>query len=419
MDGAAGRARVRGPAARDRDRNSTPTTVGTMFYVTQGGMWFEGYWWWVCASGSQPVTPQKFALWSWVSSAGVTGTGTVVPGSVVTSGSLSAGWNYIPLATPIPIAINGTYTAATGTSGPYPDTVNQFGSAETYSAGITNGPLSCFSDTGGSNPAPDTNSSQPLSTAGGDPALYQPAIGTGNHDNFWIDVQVTAQAPANYTGSYRLWPNMTDADFGTTADASVNYVIGTEIIVSQPSVVNAIWYYIPSGQGSSNNQWATSADIWNVRTGVRVATQPHPTWLKPVTGGVDGNSNSGRWVYTQLPSTVTLQPGDYYVTIYNSNGSPNGWGSKTLGYWQNSTAGRGVPAAATRRRPPRRTASPTGRCTPRRPRPRPTSPTMSTRRRPSRASQCSRSARRTSSLTPTWEGPPVAAPARTCSRTTG
>ena len=145
------------------------------------------------------------------------GAGTVVPGSVVTSGTLSAGWNYIPLATPIPIAINGTYTAATGTSGPYPDTVNQFGSAETYSAGITNGPLSCFSDTGGSNPSPDTASAQPLSTAGGDPALYQPVLGTGNHDNFWIDVQVTAQAPANYTGSYRLWPNMTDADFGTTS----------------------------------------------------------------------------------------------------------------------------------------------------------------------------------------------------------
>jgi hypothetical protein len=344
MDGVNGRPGNGPGTATSNAGNWVP---GIQFYVTQGGMWFEGYWWWVCAAGSPPTTPQKFALWSSQSNGNA---GTVIPGSVVTSGTLSAGWNYVPLPTPIPIAIGGTYTAATGVNGNYPDTAGQFGSGQAYSAGITSGPLSAFGDAGGSNPPPH-GSQGAFNTSNSDPAIAQPDGGAGTHDNFWLDVQVTNVAPAGYQGSYRLWPNMADADYVTAADAAVNYVIGTEIIVSQKSVVNAIWYYVPSGQGSSNNQWATSADIWNVRTGVRVATQKNPVWLKPFTGGVDGNSNSGRWVYTQLPSTVTLQPGDYYVTVYNGNGSPNGWGAKSLGYWQASTQGRGTPDGSYQKSP--------------------------------------------------------------------
>ena len=36
--------------------------AGVAFEVTSGGTWFEGYWWWVCESGSD-TRPQTFALW--------------------------------------------------------------------------------------------------------------------------------------------------------------------------------------------------------------------------------------------------------------------------------------------------------------------------------------------------------------------
>ncbi len=344
MDGVNGRP---GSGPGTATSNTGDWVPGVQFYVTQGGMWFEGYWWWVCAAGSQPTTPQKFALWSSLSSGSA---GTLVPGSVVTSGTLNTGWNWVPLPAPVQLAIGGTYTAATGVNGSYPSTAAQFASTDPYSGGIVNGPLTAFSDGSGSNPPPNGNQGAYNST-GTDPSVAQPIFGPGTGPNYWLDVQVTNVAPVNYQGSYRLWPNMADADYATSSDSSVNYVIGTEIILSQPAVVNAIWYYVPPGQGSSGNQWATSADLWNVRTGVRVATQPNPVWLKPVTGGVDGNSNNGRWVYTQLPGTVTLQPGDYYVTVYNGNASPNGWGSKTLGYWQASTQGRGTPDGSYKKSP--------------------------------------------------------------------
>ena len=76
---------------------SGPFLAGTLFCVTSN-CWFEGYWWWVCPTG-QSTSPQKFALWQVYGG----GEGNVVPGSVVTSGPLTAGqWNYIPL--PIPAA---------------------------------------------------------------------------------------------------------------------------------------------------------------------------------------------------------------------------------------------------------------------------------------------------------------------------
>lgn len=37
--------------------------AGVQFEVTAGGMWFDGYWWWVCPA-NQPVSAQKFALWN-------------------------------------------------------------------------------------------------------------------------------------------------------------------------------------------------------------------------------------------------------------------------------------------------------------------------------------------------------------------
>ena len=73
----------------------------------------------------------------------------MLPGSVVTSGTLTAGqWNYIPLPTPLQLSIgnvsgNGAavYQAATGFTGSFPDTNNQFATGDPFASGITNGPL--------------------------------------------------------------------------------------------------------------------------------------------------------------------------------------------------------------------------------------------------------------------------------------
>lgn len=330
--------------------NSGNFIPGLSFYVTQGGMWFQGYWWYVAASGGQSTSAQKFALWT--DAPNVTSGSLVVPGSVVTSGTLATGWNWVPLPQAIQLSLYGIYVAATtANSGPFPETSGQFASGNPYQGGITNGPLTCFSDTNGTNSAPSGYISNGCSTtAGSDPSVSMPADDAANAgDLFWLDVQVTNQAPAGYNGSYRLWPNTADADFETSADAAANYVLATEFTLAQACVVNAIWYFVPNGMGASGNQWATSADIWRVRDQVRVATQPNPVWVKPFTGGIDGQSNSGRWVYTQLPGTVTLPAGDYKVSVYNSNGSPNGWSAKRLGYWQ---ANNQSPAGVYQTQPP-------------------------------------------------------------------
>lgn len=312
--------------------NGADITNGLSFYVTEGGKWFEGYWYYCCASG-QSTSPAKFALWSTINS---NSTGRVVPGSVVTSGTLTAGqWNYIPLPAPVQLGIWGVYVAAVGVpnGAGFPDTAGQFGSGQPYAAGIANGPLVAFSDLGAGNPSPGTFGQSATTAAGSDPAVNLPG-GSAGHDNLWLDVQVTNTPPAGYGGSYRLWPNMADADFATAADASVNYVIGTEIIISQPVYVNAIWYYMPPGTA----QFATSADIWRVRDGVRVATQQAPVWCK--TGGGKASFTSGagagsaQWVYCTLPGPVYLAPGDYYVTVYDGNATPDGWGAKRLYYWE-------------------------------------------------------------------------------------
>jgi hypothetical protein len=317
MDGVNGR-----PGSGPGTATGTGSNInGTCFYVTQGGMWLEGYWWWVCPSGGQSAGPQKFCLYSVIP-----GGGAVVPGSVVTSGTLSTGWNWIPLPQPVQLAIWGQYEAVTGISGPYPATINQFNSGGPYAAGITSGPLTAFSDNNGSNPAPYTFGNG-VTTAGTDPAQTQPGSDSNNGYNFWVDVQVTNTAPAGYTGSYRLWPNMRDADYQTGNDSPVNYVIGTEILLSQACVVSAIWYFLPGGTA----QFATSADIWRVRDGVRVATQPTPVWT--TWGGGRAALGTGQWIRCELPG-VTIPAGDYYVTVYNSNATPDAWSVKRLAYWQ-------------------------------------------------------------------------------------
>lgn len=332
--------------------NASGQVNGLSFYVTEGGTWFEGFWYYCCASG-QSTAPAKFALWSYQLSST---SGKLVPGTTVTSGTLTAGaWNWVPLAKPVQLAIWGVYVAQVGVpaNAGYPDTAAQFGSGEPYSGGIQNGPLTAFSSIGGSNaPAGGSLGQCPWTDTGTDPAAVLAGSSIGTNDSIWLDVQISNTPPAGYSGSYRLWPNNYDADIDTKADSAVNYVIGTDLVISEPCVLNAIWYYVPGGMGTSGNQWATSADVWRVSDQVRVATQPSPTWINPWTGGVDGQSNTGRWVYTQMPGTVYLQPGEYRVSVYNGNASPNAWGSKRSGYWESTNPGYGPGTSNYQNSPP-------------------------------------------------------------------
>jgi len=225
---------------------------GVIFEVTASGMWFEGYWWWVApGSGGSPVpgstSPRKCALWSVTGQ----GAGTVIPASVVTSGTLTAGqWNFIPLATPVQLSIGSPYIAAVGVNGNFPDTNNSFGTAGPYIGGITNGPLTAWSDAsgeGGTLPPPYSNRQGLFSTAGSDPSTTMPNQGDSTSDNFWVDVQVSTIGPGSYSGTYRLWPNKWDANPQTGGDSKFNYTIATELYLTGPCTLNNIWYFSPSG----------------------------------------------------------------------------------------------------------------------------------------------------------------------------
>ena len=89
--------------------------AGVLFQVTTGGVWFDGYWWWVCDTG-QSAAAQKSALWVVYAD----GTGILIPAATVTSAALTAGqWNYIPLASPLPLSIGACYNAWTGFTGSF------------------------------------------------------------------------------------------------------------------------------------------------------------------------------------------------------------------------------------------------------------------------------------------------------------
>ena len=82
--------------------------AGLVFQVTTSGMWFSGYWWWVCPTGGA-TGAQVFALWADAA------TVVLIPGGTVTSGTLTPGqWNYVPLTTPVNLSNGVPYVAATG-----------------------------------------------------------------------------------------------------------------------------------------------------------------------------------------------------------------------------------------------------------------------------------------------------------------
>ena len=292
---------------------------GVVFEVTTGGMWLDGYWWWVCP-GRQSTSAQKFALWQVYNN----DTGVLIPSATVTSGTLTPGqWNYVPLTKPVPLSIGACYNACTGLNGSFPVTENQFGSGQPYGSGIVNGPLTAFSDLSGSLPAPLTcprrYSPSPV------PILPHLMPSNGNQsDNLWMDIQVDTHSPSGT--SYRLWPNLPNL-LGAAAGSDAGYTLATEFKLSQSCVLDNIWFYSASGAGALPTRCA----IWSVNTQSVVSGTDNttPSW--------SGSAASG-WVSCSY-SGVTLPAGDYKVAVFYG-GSAN-WFLFSTGYW-----GSGGPAAS-------------------------------------------------------------------------
>lgn len=309
--------------------------AGTMFDVTSGGLWFTGYYWWIAASGQDtaPAGGFKFALWQ-LSDASL---GILVPGSVTTVGSLTAGqWNFVPLSTPLlltPCAGNSygaVYLAAIGyvAAAGFPSSTHQFGSGNTYSAGITNGPLVAPSShyTGSTQDAGNafgwTKPQCPFTTTSADPSSVMPASNDLD-DNLWIDVQVSDQAPAN--ASYRTFPNspaFVVPGFGAQASA---YTLGLQFSVSQACQLTRIWHYSPPG----STVLPARCGLWDVNSQTEVAGSDNssPSW--------SGAAGSG-WIsctYSGGPTLTANTP--YKVSTFTSD-NVHAWFLASAGWWGGS-----------------------------------------------------------------------------------
>jgi hypothetical protein len=266
---------------------------------------------------------------------------------VATSSTLTAGvWNFIPLEAPVQLApgldlthsaYGSTYVAAVGVNGNFPETVSQWGPSEPYAAGITSGNLVAYSGPGGSLPPPYGLLQGTFNLTESDPAAGAfPPLDGDSDSNFWVDVQLSAQAPAGYEGTYRLWPNKVDSNAATDADSAVAYSVATEIDVASSVTTAYIHYFVPNG-ASATAGLATRADIWDIATGTAVATLTTPAWVTE-TGGTVTIGTYGQWV--KAPLAVTLLPGQYRVSVYNANGALGGWNAKdsATGYFTTGVA---------------------------------------------------------------------------------
>ena len=346
MDGVSGRPGV-GSSGTQPPTSPTaysgPFQAGTLFSVTGQVMWLQGYYWWVPTGGDTGA--QKFCLWARYG----TSSQAVVPGSTVTSGTLTANsFNFVALSSPIQLAPGELYVAATGWTSVhgFPDTHNQFATGDPYVGGITNGPLTAWSDStaGGTHLFPGGSSNWGLSqgvfgtgNTGGaaDPTLNFPA-GSSNSANFWIDVEVSDTAPGGYAGSYRLYPNMYDA-VGYTNDTANNFTLGMEFTLSKTCTLDNIWFYSPSGV----TQLPTECAIWSVsgQSIVSGTDNTSPSWTLP--GGGAASAGAG-WMYAPMSGSVSLPAGDYKVTVFNGAGSPAIWNASTALYWSTGFGASGL-----------------------------------------------------------------------------
>ena len=295
-----------------------PFDCGIGFEVTGGGTWFEGYWWWVCPSG-QPTAPQTFALWQVYQEESAS----IIAAATVTSGTLTLGqWNYIPLENPVMLSVGGGanfshadaggtayYIACTAFTGSFPDTNGQFGSGDPYSSGITNGPLTAFSDLSGSLAAPFSTAQGVFGVSGSVTSGGPPTEGSSSA-NFWMDIQVSDTTPASYSGSYRIWPSLPIVP-GSISNDTGQQTTGTEFWLSQPCTLDNIWFWSPPGSGVLPSRCA----IFSITTQTEVAGTDNssPSW--------SGSAGSGWVSCSYAGSGVVLPAGQFKVCVYTVGGS--------------------------------------------------------------------------------------------------
>lgn len=333
MDGASGRPGV-GSSGTTPPAAVTSTSggwlLGTMFSVTGKIGWLTGYWHWVPANGD--ATPRKFALWNVTS----TTTQQLVPGSVVTSGTMTLGaFNFVPLSPAIQIAPAALYVAAAGwtvTTG-IPVSSNQFGSTEPYAAGITNGFLTGWSALSGSNkfPAASLNygHGQNLfsNVLGSDPAAAMPNNGSGD-DILWVDVSVSDTAPATYTGSYRLYPNKFDLG-NASLDTATNFTLGLTFTLSQACTLNNYWFYSPA----TVTQLPTACGIFRTSDHALLTSNSSPSW--------SGAAASG-WISAAPGGAAVLPAGTYRMGILNGAAIPAIWNDAVANWWDTGFGASGL-----------------------------------------------------------------------------
>jgi hypothetical protein len=314
-----------GPSSSQSFAN--PITVSTAFQVTQGGMYLQGYWYWIADTG-QPMGPQSFALWTNTGTTLYPVGGAYVVGSQLTSGPLHLGWNYAPYATPLALTPYTPYRAQTGFTGNFLQTLNQFNSGGPYAAGITNGPLMAFSDSTGSAYFPpwvnNGGAQCGFTTASADPTAF-PATGADSGFNCWLDVQVTATAPAGV--SYRIWPN--DPVGGTArTDFQIGYTIATEFRLAVPCHLNAIWWFSPSG----GTALPTRCAIWDASTQLVVTGTDNtsPAWFN--TSNSAASPGDG-WVRCAYDGSVVLPSGRPFKTSVFHGDPVGAWFSDVGSYW--------------------------------------------------------------------------------------
>lgn len=332
MDGVSGRPGV-GSSGTQPPASVTSTSggwlLGTQFSVTGQMGWLEGYWHWVPGDGD--TTARKFALWNVYASS----TQQVVTGSVVTSGTMTAGaFNYVPLPAPIQLAPGTQYVAACGwtVAAGIPVTSNQFDNGNPYGGGIVNGILTGWSAGTGTNAFPYTyalGGQGVFSNAlGADPAAAMPNNGSGS-DNLWVDVSVSDTAPGGYAGSYRLFPNM--ADMGNwTLDTANNFTLGMEFSLTSACTINNVWFYSPA----TVTQLPTAVGVYQVSGTSLVASNMSPSW--------SGTAGSG-WMSAALSGTLNAST-SYKVAVLNGAGTPAIWNCAQANYWSTGFGAAGLTA---------------------------------------------------------------------------
>ena len=182
--------------------NTVNDMFGLEFMVTASGYYLMGMAQWLGTNGGTEVTntsDSEIALWKVTGSAA----GSYISGTALTSGApfssgVSGQWNTIMYPTPVALTQDQPYKIVIPmpTGNYWTDTANQWGTGQSYANGIVNGPLTIFSNGGGSKPDEygNGNSCYIGGDGGGNPTTDNPTSSSLTY--YWLDVIVGVPAPS-------------------------------------------------------------------------------------------------------------------------------------------------------------------------------------------------------------------------------